>query len=136
MTEYGKPIPFPDNVTSTFWEATKDNKLLIQQCDDCGARQFFPQSYCRNCLAENLGWIEATGRGKVYTYTIVNRPPTVRFQEDVPYVVALIELEEGVRMMSNVVGIDPEAVRIDMPVEVVFDEITPAISLPKFKPVR
>jgi len=136
MTEYAKPIPFPDNVTGTFWEATKNNKLLIQRCGDCGAHQFFPQSYCRNCLGENVDWIEASGKGKVYTFTIVNRPPTVRFQEDVPYVVALIELEEGVRMMSNVVGIDPDDVRVDMPVEVVFDEITSTISLPKFRPIK
>lgn len=135
MSEYTKPIPFPDNVSATFWEAAKKGKLLLQQCGECGARQNFPQPYCRGCLSENLDWIEASGRGKVYSYTIVNRPPSAQFQEDVPYVVALVELEEGVRMMSNIVGIEPEAVRIDMPVEVVFDEITSDISLPKFKPL-
>ena len=135
MTEYIKPIPFPDTVTSAFWDAARENKLLVQHCNDCGERQFFPQSCCRNCLGENLDWIEASGKGKVYSYTIVNRPPTARFQEDVPYVVALIELEEGVRMMSNVVEIEPDDVRVDMPVEVVFDEITSAISLPKFRPI-
>jgi uncharacterized OB-fold protein len=135
MTEYTKPIPFPDNVTSAYWDAAGENKLLIQQCIDCGTRQFFPQSYCRNCLGENIEWIEASGKGKVYTFTIVKRPPTARFQEDVPYVVALIELEEGVRMMSNVVEIYPDDVRVDMPVEVVFDKITSAISLPKFRPI-
>jgi uncharacterized OB-fold protein len=136
MTEYTKPLPFPDDVTGAFWEATRENKLLIQQCGDCGEHQFFPQSYCRNCLGENLDWIEASGKGKVYTFTIVNRPPTARFDEDVPYVVALIELEEGVRMMSNVVGINPDDVRVEMAVEVVFDEITSALSLPKFRPIE
>lgn len=136
MNEYIKPVPVPDNVTEKFWEAAKEKRLLIQQCGGCGARQFLPQSYCRSCLGENLEWIEASGRGKIYSYTVVHRPPTARFEADVPYVVALIELEEGVRMMSNVVGVNPEAVRVDMPVEVVFDEITPAISLPKFRPME
>ena len=136
MSEYTKPIPFPDGVTEKFWAAAREREtLLIQKCGACGALQFLPQALCRGCLGEDLEWIEASGRGKVYSYTVVHRAPTASFGEDVPYVVALIELEEGVRMMSNIVDIDPEAVRVDMPVEVVFDKITPAISLPKFRPV-
>ncbi len=135
MNEYTKPVPFPDNVTEKFWAAAREKRLLIQKCNDCGALQFLAQSQCRGCLGEGLEWIEASGRGKVYSYTVVHRAPTARFEEDVPYVVALIDLEEGVRMMSAVVGIEPEAVRVDMPVEVVFDEITSTISLPKFRPI-
>ncbi len=134
MTEYTKPVPFPDLVTAKFWEAAKEHKLLIQLCGKCGARQFFPQALCRACLSENVEWIEARGKGKIYSYTVVHRPPSAQFEEDAPYVVALIELEEGVRMMSNIVGIEPSAVCVGMEVEVVFEEITPDISLPKFRP--
>ena len=135
MNEYTKPIPFPDSVTEKFWEAAREKqRLVVQKCGDCGALQLLPQAHCRGCLGEDLEWIEASGRGKVYSYTVVHRAPTASFGEDVPYVVALIELEEGARMMSNIVEIEPEAVRVDMPVEVVFDEITSAVSLPKFRP--
>ena len=125
MTEYNKPVPVPDHITAKFWDAAKHHKLLIQSC---------PQSYCRGCLSENIAWSEASGRGKVYSYTIIHRPPSLRFQEDVPYTVAIVKLDEGVRMMSNIIGIDPEDVRVGMAVEVVFDDITPTISLPKFRP--
>jgi uncharacterized OB-fold protein len=135
MEEYLKPVPIPDHVTGKFWAASKQHKLLIQHCFDCGARQSFPQSYCRCCLSENIDWSEASGRGKIYSYTIVYRPPSVKFQEDVPYTVALVELDEGVRMMSNITEIEPEDVRVGMTVEVVFDNVTSTISLPKFRPM-
>ena len=136
MTQYNKPVPVPDHVTAQFWDAAKHHKLLIQSCPDCGAQQSFPQSYCRNCLSEKITWSEASGRGKVYSYTVIHRPPSMKFQADVPYTVAIVELDEGVRMMSNIIGIDPEDVRVGMAVEVVFDDITPTISLPKFRPIQ
>ena len=80
--------------------------------------------------------MEAKGKGRIYSYTIIHRPPTQKFQGDVPYTVALVELDEGVRMMTNVVGIDPRQVHVDMPVEVVFEDISPEISLPKFRPTE
>jgi uncharacterized OB-fold protein len=135
MTEYKKPMPMPDRVTGTFWEAAKDHKLLLQHCSDCNTTQFFPQSYCRVCLSENLEWFEAAGKGLIYSFTVVHRPPSVAFQEDIPYIVALIELDEGVMMMSTIIDIKPENVRVEMPVEVIFEDISPAISLPRFRPV-
>ncbi len=136
MAEYMKPVPMPDQVTAKFWDAAKEGKLLLQQCADCGAIQSFPQTQCRDCMSENVEWIESAGTGKIYSFTIVHRPPTALFDEDAPYAVALVELDEGVRMMSNIVGIRPDDVRVDMPVEVVFDEITPTVSLPKFRPTE
>lgn len=135
MTEYTKPMPMPDHVTSTFWDAARDGKLMLQRCPDCNEYQFFPQSYCRRCLSENLEWKESSGKGKVYTYTVVHRPPSAKFQDETPYTVALIELDEGVRMMSNIVGVSPDEVRVGMNVKVVFEEVTSMISLPKFKSV-
>jgi uncharacterized OB-fold protein len=134
MTEYRKPIPTPDRVTEEFWDAARRHELLIQRCRDCGASQFLPQSCCRACLSQRIQWVAASGKGKIYSYTIVHRPPTPKFQEDVPYAVALVELDEGVRMMSNIVGIGPQDVRVGMAVEVVFEGISPTISLPKFRP--
>ena len=136
MAEYMKPVPTPDHVSGIFWEAAKQHRLTIQRCRDCGEYQFFPQSYCRKCLSENIDWIEASGKGEVYSYTIVHRPPSLTFEEDVPYTVALVELNEGVRLMSNIVEIEPEEVCVGMPVELVFDDISPMISLPKFRPVK
>ncbi len=134
MPEYTKPVPSPDHVTGEFWAAAKRRKLLIQHCEDCGARQSLPQPCCRSCLSEKIRWLEASGRGTVYSYTTIHRPPSPRFEGDVPYTLALVELEEGVRLLSNIIGIPPEDVRVDMPVEVVFDDISPAISLPRFRP--
>jgi len=80
--------------------------------------------------------MEASGRGKIHTYSIVRRPPSPQFGEDVPYIVAMIELEEGPRMMSNVIGLSHEDIRIDMPVEVVFDDVTESATIPKFRPLK
>ena len=136
MGEYVKPVPRPDALTREFWDAARKHRLMIQHCRECGLHQFLPQSCCRGCLSEQIEWVETRGKGRIYSYTIIHRPPTRKFQEDVPYTVALVELDEGVRMMSNIVGIDPEGVRVGMAVEVVFEEISPEISLPKFRPAE
>jgi len=136
MEAYEKPVPEPDHVTRPFWEATKQNRLLIQRCRDCGAHQFFPQGHCRGCLSDQLEWVESKGKGTVYSFTVIHRPPTAAFEKEAPYTVGLIDIDEGCRMVSNIVEVNPEDVRVGMPVEVVFEEITPEISLPKFRPRR
>lgn len=136
MEAYEKPVPEPDHVTRPFWEAARQNRLLIQRCPNCGAHQFFPQAHCRGCLSDRLEWVESKGKGTLYSFTVIHRPPASAFEKDVPYTVALIDLDEGCRMLSNIVEVSPEAVRIGMPVEVLFEEITPEISLPKFRPRR
>ena len=136
MEKYEKPVPEPDPATRSFWEGAKQNKLLVQHCRDCGAYQFYPQAHCRGCLSDRLDWVESKGTGSVYSYSVVHRAPSSAFERDVPYTVALIDLPEGCRMLSNVVDVDPQDVRIGMQVEVVFEEITPDISLPKFRPIQ
>ncbi len=136
MQTYEKPVPVPDRVTGPFWEAAKQGRFLIQRCPSCGAHQFYPQSSCRRCLSEELEWMDAKGKGTIYSYTVIHRAPNRPFEPDVPYTVALVDLDEGCRMLSNIVDVDPEDVRVGMPVEVVFEEITPEISLPKFRPRR
>ena len=134
MESYTKPIPEPDRVTTPFWEAAKQGRLLIQRCPNCGAYQFYPQASCRRCLSDGLEWVDAKGKGTIYSYTVIHRAPSRSFEPDVPYTVALVDLDEGCRMMSNIVEVSPEAVRVGMSVEVVFDAITPEISLPRFRP--
>jgi len=136
MQTYEKPVPVPDHVTGPFWEAAKQGRFLIQRCAGCGAHQFYPQSSCRRCLSEELEWMDANGKGTIYSYTVIHRAPNRPFEPDVPYTVALVDLDEGCRMLSNIVDVDPEDVRVGMPVEVMFEEITPEISLPKFRPRR
>lgn len=131
-----RPLPSLDSeVDRVFWEATAENRLLIQECADCGERQFFPRSWCHYCGSGDVEWVESTGVGHVHTHTVIRRATELpAFAEDVPYVVAYVELEEGVRMCTNVVDCDPESVEHGTPVEVTFEEVDESISLPKFRP--
>ncbi len=117
-----KPAPVPNQETAAFWEACNRGELLIQECAACGARQFYPRSLCKACHAPDPAWIAASGRGSVHTFTIVNRAPLPAFRADAPYVLALVDLAEGPRMMMNVIGCDPAEVRIGMPVRIVFED--------------
>lgn len=131
-----KPLPTRESEPdATFWRAAAEERLLVQRCEDCGRPQFFPRAWCHYCGADDVEWIESSGRGHVHTYTVVRRATELpAFADDVPYVVAFVELEEGVRLCTNVVGCDPEAVENDMPVEVTFDHVTEDVALPKFEP--
>jgi hypothetical protein len=135
MKEYKKPLPQPTPWSKPFWDGCKRHEFLIQRCNDCKKYNFYPKLFCPHCLSLNLEWVKASGRGKVYSYTVVYSYQPTEFSEDVPYIVAVIDLQEGVRMMSNIVGCLPETVKCDMEVEVVFDDVTKEITLPKFKPI-
>ena len=135
MKEYTKPLPEPTSFSKPFWDGAKRHELLIQQCKDCQKFVFYPKVICPFCLSDRLEWVKASGRGKVYSYMVVYSYQPQVFAEDVPYVVAIIDLEEGVRLMSNVVECDPETVHCDMDVTVVFDDVTDEFTLPKFKPL-
>jgi uncharacterized OB-fold protein len=130
----GKFLPLPTPETAFWWESCREQRLLVQHCADCGAYQFYPRASCSSCSGSSLGWAEAAGTGTVTTFTICRVPVAEAYAEDVPYVVALVKLEEGPTMMSNIVGCDPESVAIGMPVEVVFEPRSAEISLPQFRP--
>ncbi|MBI2305206.1 MAG: Zn-ribbon domain-containing OB-fold protein [Chloroflexi bacterium] len=136
MAEYRKPIPIPSPETAPFWEASKKRELLIQRCQECGRFYFYPRPLCPHCLSPHVEWVRASGRGTLYTYNINYRATYPGFAADVPYVMAIVELEEGVRLMTNLVDVkpDPDQIKIGMAVEVVFEDVTPDISLPKFRP--
>lgn len=136
MAAYSKPLPAPTSWSRPFWEAARRHELVVQRCDDCKALIFYPKMFCPRCMSSNLGWAKASGRGRVYSFTVIEANPPSAFVSDVPYVVAVVRLEEGVQLMTNIVECRPEEVRCDMPVEAVFEDVTPEFTLVKFRPAR
>lgn len=129
-----KFLPRPTPESAPFWQGCRDGKLLLQYCGSCGTYQFYPRMICANCMSEQIEWREASGQGTVETYTIVTRAVSEAYAADAPYVIALITLAEGPRMMSNVMGCDVGSVRCGMQVEVVFEPWSADITMPKFRP--
>ena len=134
MSEYSKPLPKTSGVAAPFWAAAKRHELVVQTCNGCGVAQYPPRDACHACWSEDLGWRTSEGRGTVHTYTVVRRSSVDGFQDETPYVVALVELAEGPRMTTNIVDCPVEAVRIGMSVAPVFDDATDEITLVKFRP--
>jgi uncharacterized OB-fold protein len=130
-----RPLPTPNPFSKPFWEATKRHELVLQKCQDCGTFRYYPRPRCPECLSGNTAWTKVNGRGTVYSFTVVHRPLARWFKDKVPLVCAVIELEEGVRMVSNVERIDPHQVTIGLPVQVFFEVVNEDITLPKFEPV-
>lgn len=130
-----KFMPRPRPETEAWWAACRESKLMIQHCSQCGAFQFYPRILCSSCMSEQLEWAQSSGRGKVSTFTICRLPVAQAYAADVPYVIALIQLEEGPTMMSNIVQCDPDSVTTGMPVEVVFEAWSDEITMPQFRPL-
>lgn len=136
MAEMRRPLPrFPEPDTQPFWEATKDHELRYQVCDDCGGIVFHPRRHCTHCLSLNLSWRTSAGKGAVYSYSVVRQTYHPAFKALVPYIVAWVDLDEGFRMMSNVVGIEPDAVRAGLRVRVSWQD-QGELALPLFEPDR
>ena len=131
-----KPLPAIDADTEPFWRGTRERRLLLPYCDACGRPHFPPKALCPHCHGDTLTWKRASGEGTIYTYTVARRAAGPAFEDDVPYVVALIDLEEGVRFMSNVVTDDPAKVAIGAAVRVTFERASDEITLPKFELVE
>lgn len=136
MANYDAPLPVPDPVTRPFWESLKAHAIELQKCGGCGRFVYYPRAVCPACLSDDLVWTSVSGRGVVHAFTIPSRHPNPAFAARLPYVVALVELEEGPRILSNLVVVDPTpaAVKIGMPVEIVYDDVTEEITLPRFRP--
>lgn len=132
----GKFLPVPSPETAFWWENCREGRLSIQRCGACEAYQFYPRALCSSCLSGTLEWVEAAGTATVTTFTICRVPAAEAYAADLPYVVALVRLEEGPTMMTNIVECDPEFVSTGMSVEVVFESLSDQISLPQFRPVR
>jgi len=128
-----KPLPTPDADTAALWRGLQENKLLLQHCADCGHVQYYQQAICRACGHENLVHRAASGRGRVYSFSVVHRAPGPAFKADTPYAVILVELEEGPRMISTYTGGSPDDVTFDMDVVLTFEKVSDDITLPRFK---
>lgn len=134
--KYLKPLPSIDEETRPWWEALQRHELYVQKCRDCGDLRYHPRAQCTNCLSPRTEWLRCSGRGKVYTFTATYQNPGAGFREALPYIMAWVELDEGVKMLTNLVECRPEEAKIGMPVEVVYEDVTPQVTLAKFRPAR
>ena len=135
MADYQKPIPAPTPETQDFWDGAKRGELRLQRCDGCSHVIFPPRPFCPKCASRSVTSFTASGKGTLHSYTINHRAPP---GFEAPYAIAIVKLDEGPKMMTNMVDCEqtPEALVIDMPVEVAFESITDEISLPKFRPAK
>ncbi|MBA3304279.1 MAG: Zn-ribbon domain-containing OB-fold protein [Actinomycetota bacterium] len=127
-------LPTPDGETQPWWDAAREGKLLIKRCGACGEAFFYPRPFCPGCWSDDVGWEEASGRAVLYTYSVVRRNDLPPFPDRVPYVAAVVDLEEGPRMMTNVVGCDPDDVAVGMALTVEFRQETDEVTVPVFRP--
>ena len=130
-----KPLPVPTPETAPYWEGLKRHELRIQRCRDCSRAYFYPRPFCPRCFSANVEWFTASGKAKLHTYEVIHRAAPA-FAGDTPYVLAVVELEEGPRMMTNIIGVDPEPADLvlDMPLEISYETASDDITLPKFRP--
>lgn len=129
-----KPVPAPDPATREYWEAAARSELRLPKCTSCGKLHFYPRPACPHCGGTAFDWPLCSGTGTIYSYTVVQRAPSPAFEPDVPYVVAIIALDEGPHLMSNIVGADPATIRIGQQVSVQFREAGDGVCIPVFAP--
>jgi uncharacterized protein len=130
-----RPLPQVGDIEARlFWEGCARGELLLQRCSGCGAYRHPPSPICPTCLSTDDEWVPASGNATVYSFVIVHRAFHAAFEEQVPYVVAIVELEEGPHMLTNVVEVPPDQVTIGMPIRVCFDRVSDEVVLPKFQP--
>jgi len=135
QANYAKPLPIMEGLNGEFFEWCNKGELRFQRCTNCGKWRHIPWPMCANCNSFDWEWARSSGRGKVYTWNIIYQAFNPAFAGDTPYAAAIIELEEGIRMVSSISGIDPTEIKMEMPVEVWFDRVTPEVTLPRFRPV-
>jgi uncharacterized OB-fold protein len=134
MAEITHPEPWADWETRGYWEGAARGEIVLQRCGQCGAVQHRPRALCAACLSDEIEHFEASGRGSVYTYTITNQNMAPGFREACPYVLAYVDLAEGPRLLTNVVGCPPEDVAIGMPVVADFADCEHGLAVPRFRP--
>ncbi len=127
------PLPIPDDDTRPFWEGCRQHKLLFQKCAACRSVRWPPSFACPSCYSRDTEWISASGKGKVHTFAVYHKAFDPAFEDQLPYIAAVVELVEGPRVLTNIVGSLPSDVACDMPVEVFWEDVTDTISLPKFR---
>lgn len=137
MVDYAKPLPKQEDpaLTQPFWDAARRHELMIPRCARCDAYFWYPRAACPSCLREDWEWTPVSGRGRLHSFTVVRQPGNPAFEPDVPYAYAIVQLDEGVRMISNIVDCEiPDGLAVDMPLEATFDDVTDEWTLVKFRP--
>ena len=128
-------IPTIDSASAPYWQAAREGRLLIAECAACGKVHHYPRPFCPHCWSEDVDWEDASGRSTLYTYSVVRRNDLPPFGEKVPYVAAVVDLDEGPRAMTNVVGCGFDEIEVGMPLQVDFEPISDDFTIPVFRPV-
>jgi uncharacterized OB-fold protein len=127
-------LPSTDTETQPFWDGLKEGKFLLRHCDACGRDHYYPRPFCPDCWSDRVSWKEASGRAKIYTYSVVHVNDLPPFNERVPYVAAIVELEEGPRVMTNIEDLPFDELRAGLPVVVDYKPISDDVTIPVFRP--
>ena len=133
---YNKPLPQPNADTKPFWNGCKKHQLRLQKCRDCHHIRWPPSIICPRCYSNDTEWILACGNGRIYTYAVYHQAFHDSFRDDLPYVTAIVELNEGSHLLTNIVGCNHEEIKCDMPVEVLWEDVNEEFTLPKFRPAQ
>lgn len=132
---YQGPLPVKQPESDFYWEKAQAHELWLRRCVDCGKAFFYPRDFCPGCGDRNVEWTQASGRGTLHTFAIVHRAPLPAFRDNVPFVVAMVDLEEGPRIPTNLVGVEPDPanIKVGMAVQVDFADVTEEVTLPVFR---
>ena len=136
MEEYTKPMPAISSLNRPYWDGLKIRKVVLPKCNDCDRLWYPPAPFCPECWSRSFSWLELSGRGKVNSWVVFHQAYFSSFENDIPYSVAEVELEEGPRLLTNLVEVDDADIQIGMSVEIIFDDITDEVTLAKFAPTR
>jgi len=128
------PLPRPTPTSQPFWDALREGRIDIQRCNDCSAWVFYPRIRCHHCLSDRLTWHTVSGRGTLYTFTVARVPTAPHFAAEVPQLLAVVELDEGVRVTTTMVDCRAEDLRVGMPVEPVFDTVSDEVTMLRYRP--
>ncbi len=132
-TNYSLPLPVLIGLHKEFYDHCKNQALHFQRCDECETFRHVPREMCAKCGSWNWSWVPSSGRGRIFTWTVVERPMHAAFVDACPYAPVVIEMEEGVRLLSEVSDVAPGDLEIDMQVAIHYDDVTDEVTLPKFK---
>jgi uncharacterized protein len=131
---FDKPLPSPTPITAPFWAGLKEGRILVQNCQDCGGWVFYPRSHCSHCLSDRLEWRQVTGAATLYTFTITRQPTAPHFADEVPQLLAVVELEGGIRMTTTLVNVAESDIRVGMKLVPCFDPVSDEVTLLRFQP--
>ncbi len=134
---YQGPLPVKQPESDFYWEKAQAHELWLRRCNACEHAYFYPRDFCPDCGSRDVSWVQASGKGTLHTFAIVHRAPVPAFRDHVPFVVAMVDLEEGPRIPTNLVDVEPDPahIHVGMAVEVAFAGVTDEITLPVFRPV-